>query len=276
MIADPVKSSLDDSDDRSVLVDRRGAVMIITINRPDVRNAVNLAVSIAVGDALDEAEGDRGVWAIVLTGAGDKAFCAGADLKALARGERTISEDPKRAAWGFAGYVNHQVSKPTIAAVNGMALGGGTELVLASDLAIAADEAIFGLPEVKRGIFAGAGGLFRLPAQVPPKVAMSMILTGEPITAAMALELHLVNAVVSQGDVLGAAVDLAERICANAPLAVQHSKRVAKGITDERIESETASWDLSARELKNLMLSRDAQEGPKAFAEGRSPVWTAE
>jgi len=266
----------DGSDDDSVLVDRRGRVMIITINRPSVRNAVDLAVSVAIGDALAEADGDRSVWAVVLTGAGDKAFCAGADLKALARGERTISEDPTRAAWGFAGYVNHHISKPTIAAVNGMALGGGTELVLASDLAVAADEAIFGLPEVKRGIIAGAGGLFRLPAQIPPKVAMSMILTGEPITAAVALELHLVNAVVSQRDVLDAAVDLAERICANAPLAVQHSKRVAKGIIDERIEEEAAAWDLSARELKDLMLSRDAREGPEAFAERRAPVWSAE
>jgi crotonobetainyl-CoA hydratase len=266
----------DGSDDDSVLVDRKGRVMIITINRPSVRNAVDLAVSVAIGDALAEAEGDRSVGAVVLTGAGDKAFCAGADLKALAKGERTISEDPERAAWGFAGYVNHHISKPTIAAVNGMALGGGTELVLASDLAVAADEAIFGLPEVKRGIFAGAGGLFRLPAQIPPKVAMSMILTGEPITAAVALELHLVNAVVSQRDVLDAAIDLAERICANAPLAVQHSKRVAKGIIDERIEQETAAWDLSERELKDLMLSRDAQEGPKAFAERRAPHWSAE
>jgi len=275
MMANPVTSGSDDAD-RSVLVERIGAVMIITINRPNVRNAVNLAVSVGIGDALAEAEGDRGVWAIVLTGAGDRAFCAGADLKALARGERTISDDPTRAMWGFAGYVNHHISKPTIAAVNGMALGGGTELVLASDLAVAAEEAIFGLPEVKRGIFAGAGGLFRLPAQIPPKVAMSMILTGDPITAAMALELHLVNAVVSQGDVLDTAVDLAERICANSPLAVQHSKRVAKGIIDQRIEAEAAAWDLSAKELKDLMRSSDAQEGPKAFAEGRTPVWSAE
>ena len=271
-----VQSASDDSHDDAVLVERKGAVMIITINRPNVRNAVDLAVSIAIGDALAEAEVDRGVWAIILTGAGDKAFCAGADLKALAKGERTISDDPRRAAWGFAGYVNHHVSKPTIAAVNGMALGGGTELVLASDLAVAADEAIFGLPEVKRGIFAGAGGVFRLPAQIPPKVAMSMILTGEPITAAVALELHLVNAVVPQGDVLDTAMALAERICANSPLAVQHSKRVAKGIIDERIEAEAAAWELSARELRDLMRSSDAQEGPKAFTERRTPVWRAE
>jgi crotonobetainyl-CoA hydratase len=275
-MARPDPTSLHDADDDAVVVQRKGAVMIITINRPDVRNAVDLAASVAIGDALDEAEGDRGVWAVVLTGAGDKAFCAGADLKALARGERTISDEPRRAAWGFAGYVNHQISKPTIAAVNGMALGGGTELVLASDLAVAAETATFGLPEVKRGIIAGAGGLFRLPAQIPPKLAMSMILTGEPITAAMALEWHLVNAVVPEGDVRDAALDLAERICANAPLAVQHSKRVAKGIINQRIEAEAAAWDLSATELKILMRSSDAQEGPKAFAEKRTPVWRAE
>jgi crotonobetainyl-CoA hydratase len=276
MNPDPVQSGSDDSGEHPVLVERHGAVMIITINRPNVRNAVNLAVSVAIGDALAEAERDRGVWVVVLTGAGDRAFCAGADLKALANGERTISLEPTRAAWGFAGYVNHHVSKPTIAAVNGMALGGGTELVLASDLAVAADMATFGLPEVKRGIMAGAGGLFRLPAQIPPKVAMSMILTGEPITAATALELHLVNAVVPQGDVLGTALDLAERICTNSPLAVQHSKRVAKGIIDGRIEAEAAAWDLSAQQLKSLMLSSDAREGPKAFSERRAPVWSSE
>lgn len=210
MITSPVPTGSDGSGDDPVLVERRGAVMIITINRPNVRNAVNLTVSVAIGDALAEAEADRDVWAVVLTGTGDKAFCAGADLKALADGERTISEDPTRAAWGFAGYVNHHISKPTIAAVNGMALGGGTELVLASDLAVAADEAAFGLPEVKRGILAGAGGLFRLPVQIPQKVAMAMILTGEPITAATALELHLINAVVRQGDVLDRALNLAD------------------------------------------------------------------
>jgi len=151
-------------DQPAVLTERHGHVLLVTLNRPAVRNAVNLAVTLGLGDALEEAEHDRGIWAVVLTGAGDKAFCAGADLKAVARGESVVPEEPVRAAWGFAGYVTHHISKPTIAAVNGFALGGGTEISLASDLVVAADTASFGLPEVKRGIYAGAGGLIRLPA----------------------------------------------------------------------------------------------------------------
>jgi crotonobetainyl-CoA hydratase len=133
-----------------ILTERRGRVLLVTLNRPEVRNAVNLALTLALGDALEEAERDRGIWAVVLTGAGDKAFCAGADLRALSRGENLIPTDPERAAWGFAGYVSHHISKPTIAAVNGFALGGGTEISLASDLVVAAESASFGLPEVRR------------------------------------------------------------------------------------------------------------------------------
>ena len=164
----------------------RAGAEVITLNRPAARNAVNLAVALGVGDVLEQAEHDRDIWAVVLTGAGNQAFCAGADLKSVARGESLSPADPVRAAWGFAGYVSHHVSKPTIAAVNGFALGGGTELALASDLVVAAESASFGLPEVKRGILAGAGGVFRLPAQIPKKVAMEMILTGEPIGACAA------------------------------------------------------------------------------------------
>ena len=174
---------------RAVLTERRGRVLLVTLNRPAARNAVNLAVTLGLGDALEEAEHDRDIWAVIVTGAGDKAFCAGADLKAISRGESLAPADPARAAWGFGGYVTHHISKPTIAAVNGFALGGGTEISLASDLVVAADTASFGLPEVKRGIYAAAGGVFRLPAQIPKKVAMEMILTGEPITAQRALEL---------------------------------------------------------------------------------------
>ena len=144
---------------QAVLTERRGRVLLITLNRPEARNAVNLAVTLGLGDALEEAERDRDVWAVIVTGAGDKAFCAGADLKALSRGERLGPTDPARAAWGFAGYVSHHVSKPTIAAVNGFAIGGGTEISLASDLVVAADTASFGLPEVKRGIYAARGGV---------------------------------------------------------------------------------------------------------------------
>ena len=256
-----------------VLVERRGRVMIVTINRPEARNAVSRDVWQRLGRALEECERDDSVWALVITGAGDKSFCAGADLKAISRGERIVPDDPVEAGWGFAGYVRHPISKPTIAAVNGTALGGGTEICLASDLVVAADIAQFGLPEVKRGIYAGAGGVFRLPRQLPRKVAMEMIFTGEPIGAARALELGLINRVVPADQVVDAAVALAEKICEAAPLSVQASKRVALGIVDGAIASEEGDWDLSAAEGAKLMMSADAKEGPKAFAEKRPPNW---
>src|SRR6202034_1150593 len=153
------------------------------------------------------ADRDQEIRAVILTGAGEKAFCAGADLKALARGEPLI--DPELAGWGFAGYVRHAISKPTIAAVNGLALGGGTEIVLATDLVVAAERARFGLPEVTRGLVAAAGGVIRLPAQLPRKIAMHMILTGEPVDAAVAARWGLVSAVVPDSTVLEEALGLA-------------------------------------------------------------------
>jgi crotonobetainyl-CoA hydratase len=259
----------------AIVTERHGHVLLATLNRPEARNAVNLAVTLGLGDALEQAERDREIWAVVVTGAGDQAFCAGADLKAVARGENLSPEDPERASWGFAGYVSHHVSKPTIAAVNGFALGGGTEIALASDLVVAAENASFGLPEVRRGILAGAGGLFRLPAQIPKKVAMEMILTGEPITARRAFELGLVNRVVPQDRVVDTALDLARRITANAPLAVQASKRIANGIRDGRVPAEAGSWELSRSEGLTVRRTADAAEGPRAFAEKRTPRWEA-
>lgn len=256
-----------------VVTERVGLVLLITINRPDARNAVNRVVSEAVGDALAGAEADVDIRAVVLTGAGNKAFCAGADLKAIARGESIVPTEAPRAGWGFAGFVSHHISKPTIAAVNGVALGGGTELVLASDLAVASEKAVFGLPEVKRGIIAGAGGVFRLPRQVPVKVASELMFTGEPIGAVRALELGLVNYVVPQSEVLSKALELGERIGVNAPLAVQASKRISQQIVDGSVVGEAGLWELSARERAGVNASADAKEGPRAFAEERDPVW---
>jgi crotonobetainyl-CoA hydratase len=258
---------------RAVLVEQRGHVLIVTLNRPDARNAVNLDLTVGVGEALDHAEADPSVWVVVITGAGDKAFCAGADLKEAAAGRLSGNGDERLERWGFAGYVRHFISKPTIAAVNGFALGGGTELVLASDLAVAAETATFGLPEVKRGIFAGAGGTFRLPRQVPQKVAMEAILTGQPISAQRALELGLVNRVVPFDGLLDAALELAASICENAPLAVQVSKRIARGVTDQDIPAEAADWERTGIEGGILMRSEDAREGMVAFAEKRAPRW---
>jgi crotonobetainyl-CoA hydratase len=258
-----------------VLVHRIGHVMIVTLNRPEVRNAVNLKVSLDVGHALDEADNDPAVRAVIVTSAGDQSFCAGADLKALSRGEPIRPSEGREAAWGFAGLVRHPISKPVIAAVNGPALGGGTEIVLACDLAVAADTATFGLPEVKRGIYAGAGGILRLPAQIPHKAAMYHILTGEPMSARQALEFGLVNKVVPKSDVLKTALDIADRIGVNAPLSVQASKRIALGIRDSVIESERTAWALNDDEGKKIMASEDAREGPRAFAEKRAPIWQA-
>jgi crotonobetainyl-CoA hydratase len=259
----------------AVLVDLMQHVMVVTINRPEARNAVNLAVHECVGEALEEAEKNPEIRAVILTGAGNQAFCSGADLKAIARGDRLAPNDPVQQAWGFAGYVTHHISKPTIAAVNGVALGGGTELTLASDLAVAAETALFGLPEVKRGILAGAGGAFRLGAQLPPKVAMEILLSGDPISAHRALELGLVNAVVPTAQVLDAALSLAARLTVNAPLAVQASKRIARGVVEGRVPTEDDAWALSRQEGAALMCSEDAREGPRAFAEKRQPIWKA-
>jgi crotonobetainyl-CoA hydratase len=257
----------------AALVERRDNVLVITINRPEARNAVNGAVSTAVGNALAQAQDDPDIRVVVITGAGDKSFCAGADLKAIARGENLYH--PEHAEWRFAGYVRHFIDKPTIAAVNGTALGGGTELALASDLVVAKESATFGLPEVKRGLIAGAGGTFRIAEQLPRKVAMELLFTGEPMSAADALKWGLINQVVPDGTELDAALALAERITVNAPLAVQASKRVAYGADDGLIPDDEQGWVRSTREFTTLMKSEDAKEGPLAFAEKRQPVWKA-
>lgn len=255
----------------AALVERRDHIMLITLNRPEVRNAVNADLTRAVGEAMDEADADASVRSVVLTGAGDKAFCAGADLKEVARGE--FSTERIKPHWGFAGCVTHPIAKPVIAAVNGFALGGGTEIALWADLVVAAETAAFGLPEVKRGIIAGAGGAFRLAAQLPAKAALEILLTGEPVSAADALRLGLINRVVPQDQVVPAALALAETISANAPLSVQASKRIARGIRDGTVASEQAAWERTAAETAAIMRSADAKEGPRAFAEKRAPIW---
>ncbi|WP_313674231.1 crotonase/enoyl-CoA hydratase family protein [Mycolicibacterium sp.] len=255
------------------LTERRGNTLVVTINRPEARNAVNQAVSVGLGNALQQAQDDPEIWAVVVTGAGDKSFCAGADLKAISRGENIFH--PDHPEWGFAGFVQHFIDKPVIAAVNGTALGGGTELALASDLVVAQASAQFGLPEVKRGLIAAAGGVFRIVDQLPRKVAMQLLLTGEPIGAEEALRWGLINQVVADGAVLDAAVALADRITGNAPLAVQASKRVAAGADDGEITAEKDAWKRSNRAMRVVFSSEDAMEGPMAFAQKRAPVWKA-
>lgn len=257
----------------AALTERRGNVLLITLNRPDARNAVNAAVSTGVGDALRDAQNDPEVRAVVITGAG-QSFCAGADLKAISRRENLYH--PDHPEWGFAGYVQHFIDKPTIAAVNGTALGGGTELALASDLVIAEERTKFGLPEVKRGLIAAAGGVFRIVEQLPRKIAMELIFTGEPMSSQDALQWGLINQVVPDGTVVDAALALAERITVNAPLAVWASKRVAVGVDDGVIAGDVAGWNRTMREMSGVFRSEDAKEGPLAFAQKRQPVWKAQ
>lgn len=267
-------SSQAEPNEQAVLLrEKHGFNLVLTLNRPQAMNSMNAALSGALGHALEDAAHDESVRVVILTGAGDKAFCAGVDLKAASRGESTHASLEEFEKWHFGGFVKHVISKPIIAAVNGFALGGGTEIALASDLVVAADTATFGLPEVKRGLLAGAGGAFRLPQQIPLKVAMELLLTGDPLSADRALQLGLVNRVVPRDQLLDAALELADRIGVNAPLSVQASKRLALRIDGDRIASDEEHWARSAAEFVELRKTSDYREGPRAFAEKRTPDW---
>ena len=253
-----------DPEANPVLTERRGPVLIVTINRPHARNAINKAVAEGIAAAMDTLDGDPELSVGILTGAGGT-FCAGMDLKAFVRGE-----NPHVEGRGFAGLTFAPPRKPLIAAVEGWALAGGCEIVLACDLIVASDTAKFGIPEVKRGLAAGAGGLFRLPVRIPYHVAMELILTGDHVEAPRAYELGLVNKLTQSGGALDAALEYATKIAANGPLAVIASKNIvqhAGGWSDE--EAQVKQGDV----LRPVMTSEDAIEGSKAFAEKRPPVW---
>lgn len=253
----------------------RDGVGIITLCRPEALNAVNAELSTAVGESLEAAASDPDVRTVVVTGIG-RAFCAGADLKALATGTPVHAHGHPE--WGFAGIVRHWIDKPVIAAVNGFAMGGGAEIVLACDLVIAAEAATFGLPEVRRGLLAAAGGLVRLQRQLPLKRALELALTGEGVDAATAAEWGLVNKVVPTEEVLDEALELANRIAANAPLSVQHTKRVlhrtAVGASDWNPDwAMEDPWVVNEEAARAVFGSEDALEGPRAFTEKREPRW---
>ncbi len=250
-----------------VLRERRGHVEILTINRPEARNAINGAVSTGIAAALDELAEDPEAWVVILTGSGDKAFSAGMDLKAFAAGEgATVMGAPG----GFGGIARRDFPKPLIAAVNGSALAGGLEIALSCDLVVAADHAVFGIPEASRGLIAGAGGLFRLPRRVPLAVALELALTGDPIDADRAFQLGLVNRVVPRHQLMDEALVLAERIAGNAPLAVRYSKAV---MLQSLGAGDTEGWRLTDEAVGVVFSSSDAMEGPVAFAEKRRPNW---
>jgi len=251
-----------------LLRERIGHIELLTINRPEARNAINGAVSRALSTAFDELTDDDDAWVVILTGSGDKAFSAGMDLKAFAAGE---AADIIGATGGFAGIAQRDFPKPHIAAVNGSALAGGCEIMLSCDLVVAVEEAKFGIPEVKRGLFAAGGGLIRLPKRIPPAIALELALTGDPIDAQRALSLGLVNRVVPAGALRNEALALATIIVENAPLAVRASKRIMKLAGDL---SEAEAWAVNNAEVGAVFGSADAMEGPVAFAEKRKPNWT--
>ena len=248
-----------------VLRERRGKIEILTINRPEARNAINRATAVALGDALDDLETDESCWVVILTASGDKAFSAGMDLKAFAAGEVPITEQ------GFGGITKRIFPKPLICAANGVALAGGCEIMLSCDLVVAADHARFGIPEVSRGLIAGAGGLIRLPRRIPSAVALELALTAEPMDAARAYQLGLINLVVPGADVLDEAIVMAERIAKNSPGAVRRSKDVMRRTLEM---SEDEAWLLNDAAFGETTASPDALEGAVAFAEKREPVWT--
>jgi enoyl-CoA hydratase/crotonobetainyl-CoA hydratase len=242
-----------------VLSELTNNILFLTLNRPEAGNSLNGALSEALSNALTEAGDNPDVRAIVITGAGEKIFCAGMDLKAFSAGE-----DLAKIGLGFAAL--RKCAKPIIAAVNGHALAGGFEVVLMCDLIVSVDTARFGIPEVKRGLFAAGGGV-RLPARIPLAVAMEMGLTGDPIDAQRAVTLGLINQVVPAAELREAALALAARVTANGPLAVQATKRL---MLDEIGSGNPA---LLGELQKSVFSSEDAKEGAMAFAQKRAPEW---
>lgn len=244
----------------------RDRIAIITLNRPEARNAVSQQLAEDLEAAIDRLEADDALWIGILCGNGP-AFCAGADLKAIASGEARLTT--KRG--GFAGLVRRVRTKPLIAAVEGPAVAGGTEIVLSCDLVVASTTARFGLPEVKRSLVANAGGLFRLPRALPTNVAMEMALTGDDLDAEAAHRHGLVNRLVQPGHALATAVELAEAVNANAPLAVRASRRV---VLAARLLEDDEAFEVAADATREVFRTEDFREGPRAFVEKRSPIWT--
>jgi enoyl-CoA hydratase len=256
-----------------VIVETRGHVAVITLNRPEARNAVSEALAVGLEAAVDRVEQDDDLWVAVLAastaGQARPVFCAGADLKAIEAGQLASLYTERG---GFAGFTYRERTKPVVVAVDGLATAGGLEIVLAADLVVATTRSAFGLAEVKRNLVAAAGGLFRLPRAVGQAVAMDAILTGEPIDAQRAYSLGLVSRLVEPGEALAEALRLAEQIAAAAPLAVRASRRVVRAAATE---DDATLRAMSDREIAALMDSADTKEGLTAFIEKRTPRWSA-
>ena len=250
-----------------VLIEQRSTTLVITLNRPERRNAVDRAMSEAVAAALDALDSRSDLRVGVITGAGGS-FCSGMDLKAFVAGNR-----PEIEGRGFGGLTESPPAKPLIAAVEGYALAGGCEMALACDLIVAADDASFGLPEVTRGLVAGSGGLTRLLRRIPPSLAMEYVLTGKRMHAVEAYRLGLVNRLTTSGGALAGALALADEIAANAPLATVASKRIMIESADWTAAEQ---WDRQRPLVDEILATRDAHEGALAFAEKRKPQWRGE
>ena len=256
-----------------VLFEKRGRIGIITLNRPEARNAVNGDVASGVEAAIDSIESDDEIWVGLITantaGQEKPVFCAGADLKAINSGNAG-GLSTKRG--GFAGIAYRERRKPIIVAVDGLATAGGCEIVLSCDLVVASNRSSFGLAEVKRNLIAGAGGLFRLPRAIGRSAALEIILTGEPLAAQRAYELGLVNHVVAPDQVMPKAIEIADRICAAAPLAVWASRKV---VLASAYENDENLINMTNAEFGAIMASEDTKEGLTAFIEKRLPNWKA-
>lgn len=248
-----------------VLTETADGVLVITINRPEQRNAMSKSAAEIIAGALTRLDDDPALAVGIITG-GEKTFCAGMDLKRFAQGERPLVDGR-----GFGGLVEAPPAKPLIAAVEGWALGGGFEMVLAADLVVAGEGARFGLPEVKRGLIARAGGAMRVPRLLPRAIALELLMTGEPIDARRAEHFGLVNRVTADGQSLTVARELAATIAANAPLAVRASKALA---IDSRLWRDDEAFTRQLAYTDPVFASQDAKEGPAAFAEKRAPRWT--
>jgi enoyl-CoA hydratase/carnithine racemase len=256
------------SDTESVLVrEQRGAVLVLRLNRPEARNALNMELIAQFGRAIVEAEADPGIRAVVLTGTGDRAFCAGMDLAAFASGEKPTAEQMDGLGV-FGRFIKGEIAVPIVAAINATAVAGGFELLMGCDVAVASSEAKFGLPEVKRGLFAAGGGIM-LGTRIPLTAALEMALTGDYIDAERAYALGLVNQVVAPAEVLDGAIALAERIARNGPLSLQATKELIRlAVTDAEAALEKQG------EWQPLVFgSEDAKEGATAFIEKRDPAW---
>jgi enoyl-CoA hydratase/carnithine racemase len=258
------------ADEPEVVTERRDAVLVIRINRPEARNALNGAVMAGIGKAIAEADSTPDIRAIVLTGTGDRSFCAGMDLRAFAGGGLGGEPDDQQYIGTFMNFMSRgQCETPIIGAAQASALAGGFELLLSCDLIVAAEGAKVGLPEVKRGLFAAGGGMF-LPRRIPLAVALELAMTGDPIDVTEAQRIGLVNRVVSADKVVDEAVALAERIAANGPLGVQATKKLMRMAA---VEPAADVWSLHGQLQGSVFSSEDAREGATAFVEKRPPVW---